>query len=402
MPRLVKAFPLDDNTGYKGLLTDILIFAFTSAIGLRALSTRVVSTHLIYLRWLRMQHVKPRNIMGLDALLKLESASTVRKLEQFAKSDTNRALVVMEGPLGSGKAFALYDFIYRLSHSRINRFIPFTRTYHLYTGARIPCVLIKLKTAQNPWTAVYTALEGDYLKIAPLVIRKVLKKMQWIRYKPVIIIDEMEQLFMAKGNLSLLHQSFIYFWQAAAEEGLATVILVTDELCHYWHLRKLQSLDSTSRVQLLSVKPPSAENISKYLESTEIKLRVQMKRGRVFTPSEIWGYIGKVGDYRSIEGYFSIEQNLNNLHKYIESLVEYKEFEISTWLDSCAHDKHKILQALHIMFNKSYLIKTEENFEVVDKLVEADIFKRVYFRRYAWHMPLVREAVGVMFGRDGV
>lgn len=376
----------ESSSDWQTLLLMALGLGVAGMIGLRAMSNKVVNAQMVYLRWLSMQNKFPSTTTGAQTLL--SENRMLRLLMSYVKDPLNRALMVVDGPVGIGKG-VLFK---RLGHMLTEGRMPIRMLYH-HTGLAVPCVVVKLTASDHPWHRVHEKLSGGILTLNETVIRIALSKMKKLPYRPVVIIDEIQKLFHGPNlDLNSGNQDFVFFWQQMAEEGLATVIVITSEQSVFWKLRGMPTLDDDSRLKLITLPEPATEEIYYFLSHENIAKRLIAKGRAPLREEEMKYYAENIRDYRTIEGFLSPEERRMDLIDYIDYLIEIQRLNIEEFMEDNAEDKEMTIKALQELLKseRQEIVRREGQLVVFKKLVDANLLRRKQIDVYTWYRSIVR------------
>lgn len=377
---------MHESSNWQTLLLMALGLGVAGMVGLRAMSNKVVNAQMVYLRWLMTQNKFPSTTTGASSLL--TENRMLNQLMSYVKDPINRALLVVDGPVGIGKG-VLFK---RLGHMLTEGRMPMRFLYH-HTGLAIPCVVVKLTASDKPWHRVHEKLAGGILTLNETVIRIALTKMKKLPFRPVVIIDEIQKLFSGPNlDLNSENQDFVFFWQQMAEEGLATVVVITSEQSVYWRLRGMPTLDDDSRLKLITLPEPATEEIYHFLSHENISSRLIAKGRPPLREDEMKYYSENIRDYRTIEGFLSPEERRMDLIDYIDYLIEIQRLVIEEFMEDNSTDREVVLKVMKDLLTaeKAEIERKEGQLVVFKKLVDANILRRKQIDVYTWYRSIVR------------
>jgi hypothetical protein len=355
-------------------------------LGLKAISTKLANSRMVYLRWIAHTNRMPIASSGLKG--NIQDNELLHKLTDAVRDPLARAILFIEGPVGVGKGYTIHKFAYDLTDGRM----PFRLMYH-WTGLTIPCLCLRITSADKPWKSLIDLLEGGFLTVDRFVIQNALKRMKRLPHRPVVIFEDVQKMFSGpKLDVTQEAEDFIYFWQNAAEEGVATVIFVTSEQSVFWRMRRFPTMDSDARLRLLPLGGPQVEDIQSFMSSEGIDKRLFEKGRGKFTEEEIDYYARNIGDYRTIKGYLTPEETSETLVHYIDSLIHIQKCYIQDFIDENIADKAKIIYILsELMASPVQTVsKKEGELSVFRKLVASNFLRRKELTLYTWHRKVVR------------
>ena len=355
-------------------------------LGLKAISTKLANSRMVYLRWLTHANRMPIATSGLKG--NMLDNELLHKLTDAVRDPLARAILFIEGPVGVGKGFTIHKFAHDLTDGRM----PARLMYH-WTGLTIPCLCLRIASAHKPWKPINDLLEGGILTVDKFVIQNALKRMKRLPHRPVVIFEDIQKMFSGpKLDITQESEDFISFWQNAAEEGLATVIFVTSEQSVFWRMRRFHTMDSDARLRLLPLEGPQINDLQSFMHSEMIEKRLFEKGRGKFTDEEIDYYSKNIGDYRTIQGYLTPEENSESLVHYIDSLTHIQKCYIQDFIDENSPEKPLILRILSelLLSADQTVSKKEGELSVFRKLVASNFLRRKELNLYTWHRKVVR------------
>jgi len=355
-------------------------------LGLKAISTKLANSRMVYMRWLTHANRMPIASSGLKG--NIQDNELLHKLTDAVRDPLARAVLFIEGPVGVGKGYTIHKFAYDLTDGRM----PVRLMYH-WTGLTIPCLCMRITSADKPWKSLIDLLEGGFLTVDRFVIQNALKKMKRLPNRPVVIFEDIQKMFSGpKLDATQEAEDFIYFWQNAAEEGLATVIFVTSEQSVFWRMRRFPTMDSDARLRLLPLGGPQSEDIQSFLSSEGIDKRLFEKGRGKFTEEEVDYYSRNIGDYRTVKGYLTPEETSETLVQYIDSLIHIQKCYIQDFIDENSAEKATITHIFAELLTSPLqtVSKKEGELSVFRKLVASNFLRRKELNLYTWHRKVVR------------